>query len=112
MYKYSNFFQTVYDQNLPVGSLGRGTHYSILRALIWHDSYGNLIKKAKEHTFAIIWDEDHDVRVIKVIEEIYKNCHLQHFCIFGERKGGFTALMTEENYFNSAGVKKRAILTQ
>ncbi|MGF6727496.1 hypothetical protein P3T43_006888 [Paraburkholderia sp. GAS41] len=29
---YCPFFQTLHDETRPVGNLGRGTHYSVLRA--------------------------------------------------------------------------------
>ena len=31
--RYSHFFSTLYDETEPVGTLGRGTHYSVLRSL-------------------------------------------------------------------------------
>ena len=78
MRTYSPFFQTLYDEQAPVGHLGRGTHYSVLRAAVFHDELGEILPEnrykgphAKFHDFAVIWDEDHDKRVIEVIEQIY-----------------------------------------
>jgi hypothetical protein len=51
---------------------------------------------ALPHDFAIIWDEDHDERVIQVVEEIHKGGRLASFLFFGERKGTFTALLSDE----------------
>ena len=48
--------------------------------------------------FAVIWDEDHDTRVMEPIEEIYHREMLSSFLIFGERKGIFTAI------YNGAGL--------
>jgi predicted nucleic acid-binding protein len=56
MQTYSPYFKTLYDQPEPIGRLGRGTHYSVLRCL----------GLSGFHDFAIIWDEDHDKRVIAV----------------------------------------------
>ena len=38
MTQYSQFFQTLHDELTPTGTLGRGTHYSILRAVVFHDA--------------------------------------------------------------------------
>ena len=85
MRAYSPFFQTLYDETAPVGSLG--THYSILRATVFHDEFAKPLEKAKFLDFAIIWDEDHDDRVIVPIERLYRTGDLSSFIIFGERKG-------------------------
>ncbi len=82
---YSPYFQTLYDQQEPVGTFGRGTHYSILRAVVFKPL-------AKHHDFAIIWDEDHDDRIIEVIESLYFTGDLANFTVFGERKGVLTAV--------------------
>ena len=58
---YSPFFHTVYDQSEPVGVLGQGTHYSVLR-------FVEVVADNPSHTmfcdFAVIWDEDHDTRIV------------------------------------------------
>lgn len=104
MRTYSPFFQTLYDEQEPVGHLGRGTHYSVLRAIVFHDEDGKPIKttryrnaEARFHDFAIIWDEDHDTRVIEVIEKIYCSGLLPFFAFIGERKGGVTALAFKDS---------------
>ena len=38
MRKYSDFFKTLHDEQAPTGNLGRGTHYSILRAVVFGDA--------------------------------------------------------------------------
>lgn len=103
MHVYSPFFETLYDEQDPVGYLGRGTHYSILRATVFHDEDGKLIPAtlyrnatSKHHDFAVLWDEDHDTRVIKVIEKIYQEGLLPCFSFFGERKACFNALFSKE----------------
>ncbi|GAB9249573.1 hypothetical protein [Bradyrhizobium diazoefficiens] len=90
MRTYSPFFQTLYDEVAPVGSLGRGTHYSVLRATVFHDVHGRRLPEgAKFADFAVIWDEDHDDRVIQPIERLYRSGDLSSFIMFGERKAGF-----------------------
>jgi len=104
MQNYSPFFQTLYDEKVPVGHLGRGTHYSVLRAIVFHDERGKPFPESRSkglqaqfHDFAIIWDEDHDTRIIKVIERIYAKGLLPFFTFLGERKGGLTALALSDS---------------
>lgn len=92
MHTYSAFFQTLHDETGPTGYLGRGTHCSILSAVVFHDSAGHLLPKGQCTNFAVIWDEDHDTRVIEPIEEIYRRGLLSSFVMFGERQGAFTAV--------------------
>jgi len=98
MQTYSSFFQTLHDETKPTGSLGRGTHYSVLRAITWHGPDRRPLKKAHYLDFAIIWDEDHDIRVINAIELIYKRGWLSSAVFVGERKAAFTYLMPEDIY--------------
>lgn len=93
---YSPFFQTLYDETRPVGILGRGTHYSVLRAATWHDSFLQPLSKAELLDFAVIWDEDHDARVMQVVETIYFDGLLAPIRFIGERKGGLTVLVAME----------------
>jgi hypothetical protein len=46
--------------------------------------------------FAVIWDEDHDDRVIEPIETIYRCGLLPSFLMFGEQKGSFTAVLADD----------------
>ena len=96
MQQYSPFFQTLHDEIAPTGYLGRGTHYSVLRAVIFHDPLGKPLSSGQFADFAVIWDEDHDVRVIEPIQEIYRRGLLSSFLMFGERKGTFSAVLSTE----------------
>ena len=96
MQKYSDFFQTLHDERAPTGYLGRGTHYSVLRAVVFHDALGNPLPESKYLDFAVIWDEDHDDRVIGPIEKLYRLGLLPSFVMFGERKGCFTAILSAD----------------
>jgi hypothetical protein len=87
MPSYSPFFKTVYDEQSPVGHLGRGTHYSILSAVQWKSSLYTNHPSPKIHTFAILWDEDHDERVLNVLEVAYMSNLMPAVKFVGERKG-------------------------
>ncbi len=94
---YSPYFKTVYDQPEPVGKIGRGTHYSILRCAQWLDSSlkPHAGGKANIQTIAVIWDEDHDDRVIADIEMAYLAGLLAPVRFIGERKGNLTVLVDD-----------------
>lgn len=76
--------------------LGRGTHYSVLRAATWRDASLNPLPNAEFQDFAVIWDEDHDIRVMMVIETLYFDGLLAPVRFIGERKGGLTVLVAPE----------------
>ena len=93
---YSPFFQTLHDETQPVGHLGRGTHYSVLRVPIWQDQWLNPLPRGSLLDFAVIWDEDHDERVIQVIEDLYFCGLLAPVRFVGERKGSLSVLIDEQ----------------
>src|SRR5256885_14169437 len=90
---YSSFFQTLYDETRPVGNFGRGTHYSVLRVPIWQDELLNPLPQAVLLDFAVLWDEDHDKRVVQAIEEIYFAGLMGPVLFIGERKGSLNVLI-------------------
>lgn len=87
MHCYSPYFKTVYDEQAPVGKLGRGTHYSILSAVQWKSPLYKNLSCPNIHTFAVLWDEDHDERVMNVLEVAYMSNLMPAVKIVGERKG-------------------------
>lgn len=93
---YSPFFQTLHDETQPVGHLGRGTHYSVLRVPIWQDEWLNPLRQGALLDFAVIWDEDHDERVIEVIADLYFAGLLAPIRFIGERKGSLSVLIDEK----------------
>uniref|UniRef100_E6XQ53 Uncharacterized protein n=1 Tax=Shewanella putrefaciens (strain 200) TaxID=399804 RepID=E6XQ53_SHEP2 len=97
---YSTLFTTIYDEVKPIGNLGRGTHYSILRSTESCNSLLDQLNHFKIHDFSVIWDEDHDTRIINVIEKLYISKLLSPVVFIGERKGGVTAIVEKEFYFS------------
>jgi hypothetical protein len=96
MNKYSEFFKTLHDDIAPTGYLGRGSHYSVLRSIVWHNSLQQPLPKAAYLDLAIIWDEDHDTRVIEVVELLYFAGLLTPAIFVGERKGSFTVVVSDK----------------
>lgn len=86
-------FQFIHDETRPVGLLGRGTHYSVARVAEWRDVRLRNTAAARLHDFAIIWDEDHDERVIPVLESLYLNGLLAPVLYAGERKGTLSLIL-------------------
>jgi hypothetical protein len=99
---YSTLFSCLYDEQGPIGNLGRGTHYSVFRSVEWFDVIGSPLKKPEIHDFAVIWDEDHDTRIISVIEQIFMAGLLSPIQFIGERKGSLTAIVAAKFYYHNS----------
>lgn len=97
--QYSNLFTCLYDEPAPIGALGRGTHYSVFRSVEWLDVTRCQLPIPQIHDFAVIWDEDHDERVIEAVERIYMSGLLSPVQFIGERKGCLTAVVAARFYF-------------
>lgn len=111
--QYSELFSCIYDEAEPIGQLGRGTHYSVFRCVEWLDVLRRPLAEPEVHTFAIVWDEDHDERVIEAVERIYMAGLLSPVQFIGERKGGLTAIVAAKFYFgrskSDVGAYERAV---
>lgn len=90
---YSPFFQILYDEPKPTDRAGGGAHYSVLRAPIWHDDLLNPLPHGDLLDFAVIWDQDHDLRVMAAIEEMYFGGLLSPVRFIGERDGRLSVLI-------------------
>lgn len=110
--QYSSFFSTLYDEQIPVGKLGRGTHYSVLRTAEWHDVCLCPVPTAQVHDFAVIWDEDHDDRVVTAIERMYFSGLLAPVQFVGERKAFFTVILASKCYFNFSDQERKAYISR
>jgi hypothetical protein len=106
--QYSTLFTCLYDEPEPIGHLGRGTHYSIMRTAEWLDVTRKPLAKPEVHDFAVIWDEDHDVRVIEAVERIYMAGLLSPVQFIGERKGSLTVIVAARFYFSGSGAEIKA----
>lgn len=93
---YSTYFSCIHDEPGEYGSLGRGTHYSVFRSVEWLDVSRQKLANAEIHDFAVIWDEDHDTRVIEAIERIYLAGLLSPVQFIGERKGMLTVIVASK----------------
>jgi hypothetical protein len=96
MESYSPFFQTLHDEKSRIGHLGNGTHASILRAIVFHGPNLLPLTVGAPTDFAVIWDGDHDTRVIKAIESIYRAGLLGSILMVGERQGTLNVIASEQ----------------
>lgn len=106
--KYSPHLHCIYDEPAPTGRIGRGTHYSVVQALSWHSDKGELRKQADVQNVAIIWDEDHDERIIPCVEALLKAGLLHAISMIGERKGGVTIVFNTKSSARLSDHQKRA----
>ncbi len=95
---YSSLFTTLYDESQPVGNIGRGTHYSILRAAQSLDIKLEPQAQIFAQDICVVWDEDHDDRIMDVIEDLYIQNLLAPILFIGERKGAVTVILEKEFY--------------
>lgn len=94
---YSSFFQCLYDQAEPV--VPHYYHYSIFRAIDARDVTQKPTALPRVHDFAVIWDDDHDSRVIPVIEEMLMAGVLPGIQFIGEHKGTLTIILAARTYW-------------
>jgi len=94
---YSPLFHTLYDEQSPIGQLGRGAHYSVLAVPQWRSPDGENMVLPLVQRIGIIWDEDHDTRVIQVLEAGYMNGLLAPVLFIGERKASLTIVVASED---------------
>lgn len=102
MRNYSQFFSCLYDEQTPIGDIGRGCHYSVFRVAEWLDVERRSMSIAQRHDFAVIWDEDHDTRVIEAAERLYMAGLLAPVQFIGERKGVMSVLVAARFWGSSS----------
>lgn len=93
---YSHLFSCLYDQQEPVGAIGRGSHYSVFRSIQWRSLDGGAREKGRLHDFAVIWDEDHDERIIRVVERLQLAGLMWPIVFVGERKAILNVLLAHQ----------------
>lgn len=109
---YSTYFSCLHDEPTEYGWLGRGTHYSVFRSIEWLDVSRKALPKPEIHDFAVIWDEDHDTRVIEAVERIYMAGLLSPVQFIGERKGMLTVIVASKFWGDGADLEAYGKLIQ
>ena len=93
---YSHLFSCLYDQQEPVGAIGRGSHYSVFRSIQWRSLEGAARERGRIHDFAVIWDEDHDERILRVVERLQLAGLMWPVVFIGERKAILNILLAHQ----------------
>ncbi|SDD56475.1 hypothetical protein SAMN05192589_107124 [Paracidovorax valerianellae] len=94
---YSTLIQCLYDQSHSV--VPDYDHYSIFRAIDARDVKQQPTSLPRVHDFAVIWDSDHDIRIIPVLEEMLMAGLLPGVQFIGEHKGTLTIILAAPTYF-------------
>lgn len=94
---YSTLFHCLYDEQSP--KTRRFPHYSVFRAVDSRDVSQQLTESPRIHDFAVIWDDDHDTRIISVLEEMLMAGLLPGVQFIGEHKGTLTIVLAARTYF-------------
>jgi len=94
---YSSLFQCLFDQ--PRAEIGFGYHYSVFRAIDARDVEQKPAPLPCVHDFAVIWDDDHDTRIIPVLEEMLMAGILPGVQFIGEHKGELTIILAARTYW-------------
>jgi len=94
---YSTLLQCLHDQAHPV--VPHYGHYSVFRAVDSRDVTQKPTPLPRVHDFAVIWDDDHDDRIIPVIEEMLMAGLLPGVQFIGEHKGTLTIILAARTYW-------------
>ncbi|HCF5250240.1 hypothetical protein [Pseudomonas aeruginosa] len=86
---YSNFFRTEYDEQNDVGALE--AHYSVLSVPLFEEPNSRIDLQR----IAVIWDSDHDQRVIDILEAAYFQGLLSPVLYIAEHKGAVSVIINE-----------------
>ena len=95
---YSSLFSVIHDEQHPIGNIGRGSHYSVLSCVQWNDRFmqPQVTGNAEIQKLAVIWDEDHDERIIPILETAYTQCLIAPVKFVGERKGHLSVIVDSD----------------
>ncbi len=84
---YSHFFRTEYDEQRDIGVLE--AHHSVLSVPSLNKEYSAL----DIQRIAVIWDDDHDERVIPILEAACFKGLLRNVLFIAEHKGAVSIIM-------------------
>lgn len=103
---YSNIFQCLHDQP---GVGVRQLPYTIFRAFESKDVEQNPSKIPNVHDFCILWDEDHDTRVIRAAEVLFAAGLLPGVQFLREHKGYLSVILAAKTYWPAHTLYAQAI---
>lgn len=89
---YSTLFACIYDQTGSAAAVGGNPPYSVLRSTQARDRDGRGCRRMTLHDFVVVWDDDHDERVIHVLERLHMAGILWPLVFASENRGNLTLL--------------------
>lgn len=95
---YSSIFKCLCDERNPL--IPSYFHYSVFRSYEYRNVCNEPVDKPLIHDFAILWDDDHDERVIKAAENIYLSGLMSPIQFIGEHKGELTIIVAAKAWFS------------
>lgn len=78
--------ESLYEEKDQVGFTD-GVHHSVLQFASWHNDARKVRKTARVQRVAIVWDPDHDERVLDVADAMYVRGLLAPVLLLSEMKG-------------------------
>jgi hypothetical protein len=94
---YSTFFTCLHDEDRQVASCLPA--YSVFRAIDSRDVTRKPTERPRVHDFVVIWDDDHDARIIAVIEEMLMAGILPGVQFISEHKGTLSIILASPTYW-------------
>lgn len=94
---YSTLFHCLYDEDCQISR--RFPCYSVFRAIDSRDVVQKPTQRPHVHDFAVIWDDDHDTRIIPVLEEMLMAGVLPGVQFIGEHKGRLSIILAARTYY-------------
>lgn len=86
---YHTAFTCIHDETKANNEKLDGLHHSVFR-------YTQPDWSAATHTFTVIWDEDHDIRVFEAIDYLHRNDLLPPITAISEKEGSLTIYIPED----------------
>ncbi len=94
---YSTFFTCLHDEDRQGASCLPA--YSVFRAIDSRDVTRKPTERPRVHDFVVIWDDDHDTRIIAVIEEMLMAGILPGVQFISEHKGTLSVILASPTYW-------------
>jgi len=96
---YSTFFTCLHDEDREVASCLPA--YSVFRAIDSRDVTRKPTDRPRVHDFVVIWDDDHDTRIIAVIEEMLMAGLLPGVQFISEHKGTLSIILASPTFWTN-----------
>ena len=90
------FFKSLHYKISPAGKSKQNKHFSVLRAGPSSNMPPNFEDISTYQAFVIIWEKEHNIKVIKIVEKLYSERLLSPILFIEERKGFLTIIIDKK----------------